>query len=121
MSDYLANVIARNLEVADRLQPRAVSTFEPTRGPHPGERAAAYPLRLEQLEEHVFVEPQDPSSREVAPAGRSTPQPQNPRATRSAGDERAATPFVPPMQSEPSRTVASRERPRRDSADRSRP
>jgi hypothetical protein len=60
MADYLANVIARNLEVADRLQPRATSAFEPANGPG-RDVTSADPIQFDQFEQHVFVDPTAPS------------------------------------------------------------
>jgi hypothetical protein len=54
MSDYLASIVARNLEIGDRLQPRPISKFEPVvAGPRAADGQISSP---DQLEEHVFVD-----------------------------------------------------------------
>jgi hypothetical protein len=60
MSDYLASLIARNMEVAHRLEPRPATSFEPRKGLQPGgPEAHARTSADGPFEEHLFVDASD--------------------------------------------------------------
>ena len=56
MSDYLANLVARNLEVADRIEPRIASSFEPATGLQARRSPFQDSAVAEPIEQGVFVE-----------------------------------------------------------------
>ncbi len=86
MSDYLANLVARSLEVSDRVAPRIASSFEPATGlrtlDSPFQEAAP---PIESIEQDLFVE--------HSASGLATPTTSSPPFTSSLGESPLGAPL----------------------------
>jgi hypothetical protein len=101
MSDYLANLVARNLEVADRIEPRIASSFEPATGLQTRRSPFQDSPVPDPIEQDVFVERSPDGQTTTTSLAPRTPASGPPLGAAESVRDRVAAP-APAARAQPS-------------------